>query len=482
MALSEEDFKKFLLDVGIKPTFETTEKSEIPEPNPLTEHQNQVMNDILEALKNNKKKIVLKGSAGVGKTFLVQYLIKEYRKIRPSGTVVIAAPTNRAVSVLMEKQPKPPYYMVFQTIHKALFLKRHINEKTGVVTFKPDYNPKRERPFKGCSLVIVDEASMLNSELLYYLESPEYAYIPMIFLGDGKQLNPVGEQDSPIFLRKDQSGQYIDLKIGETEVNYKVPEYEEFELTEIVRQGKNNPIIDLSYNLSKVSLLENNITEEGEGYRYTSDFQECIDIIKADEESVRYLAWTNAEINSVNSTVRNQIYGNPNKVELGETIVFSEPYEGKDIMYWTNYELKIKDLKIRTQKVTPIFKFKYEDDGMQEITIENDLTYYLINDDVKIIHESSYYDFLDMIKHIKHLTKFGLSWKAYYSFSESFARFGYRYALTVHKAQGGTFKRVIINMKNLNLNKNLPERKRLWYTAITRASKEVILYNAPYNK
>ena len=192
MALSEEDFKKFLLDVGIKPTFETTEKSEIPEPNPLTEHQNQVMNDILEALKNNKKKIVLKGSAGVGKTFLVQYLIKEYRKIRPSGTVVIAAPTNRAVSVLMEKQPKPPYYMIFQTIHKALFLKRHINEKTGVVTFKPDYNPKRERPFKGCSLVIVDEASKVTfSDFIV----PALHAKKWILVGDVKQLSPYVEND-----------------------------------------------------------------------------------------------------------------------------------------------------------------------------------------------------------------------------------------------------------------------------------------------
>lgn len=451
------------------------------EPNPLTEHQNTVMLGVLNALKNGEKRIVLKGSAGVGKTFLVQYLIKEYRKIRNHGRVMITAPTNRAVAVLMEKQPSPPYYMEFLTIHKALFLKRFIDDKTGVVSFKPDYNPSKERPFQGASLVIVDEASMLNSELLYYMEAPEHRFIPMIFLGDSKQLNPVGEQDSPIFLRPAQSDSIVKIQLGSGKiVDHRTPHYVEFELTEIVRQGKDNPIIHLSYHLPMISLLEDKYNGE-EGYYYTSDFQSCIDMIKNNVDGIRYLAWTNAEVNSVNRIVRNQIYLNPNKVELGETIIFAEPYEGSVTNYWTNYELEIKELEVKTTKFVPLFRFRYDDDGTQEITIERELTYYWINKDVRIIHESSMTDFMDVLKQLKHLTKFGLSWKAYFSFSEQFAKFGYRYALTVHKSQGGTFNTVIINMKDVNRNKNIPERNRLWYTGLTRASKKAVIFNAPYN-
>ncbi len=226
------------------------------EVNPLTPHQNAVKDAIIDAINRGTKKILVKGSAGVGKTFMVQYLIKEYRKIKKFGTVSINAPTNRAVSVLMAKQPDAPYYMVFSTIHKSLFLKRKINDTTGAISFVPDYNPSKERPFKGCTLIIVDEASMLSSELLYYLESNEYGDIPMIFLGDNKQLPPVKEPNSPVFGRPAISGQTIEIVLGDKVVRHVIPKYEEFELTEIVRQGEGNPIIDLSYNLPKISLLE----------------------------------------------------------------------------------------------------------------------------------------------------------------------------------------------------------------------------------
>jgi hypothetical protein len=50
---------------------------------------------------------------------------------------------------------------------------------------------------------------------------------PIIFIGDNKQLNPVGEQVSPVFVQG----------------------YPKVELTEIIRQGEGNPIIELSRDL-----------------------------------------------------------------------------------------------------------------------------------------------------------------------------------------------------------------------------------------
>lgn len=452
------------------------------EDNPLTPHQNSIKNQILDAISRGVKRIVVKGSAGVGKTFMVKYLIEEYKKTQRFGMVGITAPTNRAVSVLMEKQPSPPYYMVFSTIHKALFLKRKINEKTGEVSFAPDYNPSKERPFKGYSLNIVDESSMLNSELLYHLENPAYSDVIMIFLGDFRQLPPVGEKTSPIFSRKEQSGKVIDVVVGGNTVKHLVPHYEEFELTEIIRQGKGNPIIDLSYDLPRVGLLEDNINEKGEGYSYTADLQFCIDLVKENEGNVRYLSWTNEDVNKVNKKIREQIYTTPGKVELGESIVFAEPYQGSKDVYINSQELKIDELDIKTTKFRPVFKFTYQDEGTHEITIEEELTYYLINKDVKIIHEDSYYKFLEIGKHLRFLTQKGLTWKAYYGFTEQFARFGYRYAMTVHKSQGGTFDTVIINMKTLNLNRTQSEKNSLWYTALTRASKRVFIYTPPFNQ
>lgn len=42
--------------------------------------------------------------------------------------------------------------------------------------------------------------------------------------------------------------------------------------------------------------------------------------------------------------------------------------------------------------------------------------------------------------------------------------------------QGSTYKQVIVNIKNLSINQNFKEYKRLLYTAVTRASELLILY------
>lgn len=42
--------------------------------------------------------------------------------------------------------------------------------------------------------------------------------------------------------------------------------------------------------------------------------------------------------------------------------------------------------------------------------------------------------------------------------------------------QGSTYDQVIINIRDLNLNKDDNEREKLLYTAITRAKELVILY------
>lgn len=43
--------------------------------------------------------------------------------------------------------------------------------------------------------------------------------------------------------------------------------------------------------------------------------------------------------------------------------------------------------------------------------------------------------------------------------------------------QGSSYKEAIVNIGNLNLNKNLKEKQRLLYTAVTRASDLLILSN-----
>ena len=187
----------------------------------LTDHQELKLNESLEILTTSKR-LRIQGSAGVGKTFMVDTLISILSKnIKSYEHIYCSAPTNKAVSVLKGKV-KNYDRLQFITTHAALKLKRNIDYKTGNISFKPSYDEKYP-PLKNVKLFIIDEASMVNDELLDYIEEHSTKNnSTVIFIGDNKQLNPVNEEESPVFIRN----------------------YPEVELTEIVRQKGGNKNIE----------------------------------------------------------------------------------------------------------------------------------------------------------------------------------------------------------------------------------------------
>lgn len=405
--------------------------------NLLNPSQKKAMDDIFLSLASNKN-AVLTGGAGTGKTFLVSAIIEEWYK-KHKGLVYITAPTNKAVAVLQDKaQGFLPWYFKYSTIHKALNYIRVIDENTGETSFKS--NPQaKTAPFKGASLRVVDESSMLDTDVFNNIKlSPN---IPTIFVGDIKQLPPISEEISPVFTEG----------------------YPIFELTEIVRQEAGNSIIHLSNNLQYLGLEEDNLTQ-GKGYYYERDFELALKVVLEDIDNTRFLAWTNDSVTKFNKTIRQRLYGNPNKLELGELVVLAQPY-GE---YWTNYELKIEKLEVKEKNffITKDLKIS--------------LFVYIINDEIYAIHESSEKEFYTLIKSLKKdaIDK-KLTWIAYHNFLGSFMKFNYLYGITVHKSQGSTYTKTVIDVNDLNHNPNRKERTKLWYTAITRASDTVTLFKKP---
>jgi exodeoxyribonuclease-5 len=423
----------------------------------LTKHQTDVMNQGLNELEYSNR-LVIKGSAGVGKTFLTDTLITEFMNKYPNSykKILCSAPTNKAVAVLKSKITNRSK-LEFSTTHSALKLKRNINKKTGDITFKPWFDEKYP-PLKSIQLMVVDEASMINTEILKYIE--EYATrfnVTVIFLGDEKQLNPVNEENSPVFHQG----------------------YPEVELTEIVRQGDGNPIIDLSRNIKDIWKGNANLIDDSHGYTYTVDRERIINSLAAvnGTDELKYLAWTNKEVDNMNFFVRRKIYGNPNKIELGETLVFNAPYGDK---YFTNEEITVKTLDVVEKEQQVIIESNKITGEFNSIPVTFKL--YIINEadegGVKIIHEESDVDFNKLKKLMyKNCISKLLEWTRYFSFVESFGDLKYNHAITVHKSQGSTYQKTIVNVKNLNFNKNQSEKDRLFYTAVTRASELLILYN-----
>ena len=391
----------------------------------LTEHQKEKLNQSLSIL-STQDRLLIKGSAGVGKTFMVNELLKA---LQPSisGLMYCSAPTNKAVSVLKGKISLQEKRLIFITTHAALKLQREIDNKTGEIHFKPNLNSKY-MPLMGVKLFIIDEASMISKELLGYIE--EHAKrqgAKVVFLGDNKQLNPVNEEDSPVFLA----------------------EYPEVELTEIVRQKGGNPIIDLSNNLTQISNKTGNRSDVG-GYVYTYDTDKILQTLAQvnGSDELKYIAYTNAEVDKMNKLVRQRIYGeNPNKIEIGETMIFDAPY--KD--YYTNEELLVEECIVKEKEF--LVPHSMLEDKIEDKFLKINFKYYSINptlsvgydengnvretlaDNIIVIHEDSEKDFKDCLKVLKDRIKISeCKWTDYYQFYEQFAQLKYNHAITVHKS------------------------------------------------
>ena len=237
----------------------------------------------------------------------------------------------------------------------------------------------------------------------------------------------MNEEDSPVFISN----------------------YPEVELTEIVRQKGGNPIIDLSNNLTQISSKIGNRSDVG-GYVYTYDSDKILNTLAQvnGSDELKYIAYTNAEVDKMNKLVRHKIYGeNPQKIEVGETMIFDAPY--KD--YYTNEELlveecvikeaefsvphsmiedKIEDrylkIKFKYYSINPISSIHYDENGdVRETLVDN----------IIVIHEDSEKDFKDCLKVLKDRIKVSeCKWTDYDGFYEQFAQLKYNHAITVHKS------------------------------------------------
>jgi len=465
-----------------------------------TNHQEEKIAEALQILQDSNR-LAFIGSAGVGKTWAVDELIKRLQGTRHTyKRVICSAPTHKALSVLKGKVKSK---LAFQTIHSVLRYQKTTDIETGAKVFRPSIDEKNP-PLKGVSLLVIDEASMIDTEMLIYIE--RYAKnCTVIFIGDSKQINPVGEEESPVFcgcpklfdteeeaisytfshLKDKTNGEIYYPKYREQYVGFEP--YPTVELTEIIRQGVNNPIVPLSRNIKAIWEHQIRLNSEEKGFVYTINQPKIIDELARvnGTDEIKYLAWSNPEVDKINLLVRQRIYGaRPNKIELGETIVFNSPYGN----YVTNQELKVEKLDIDTI----VFKVPMQRTKTGLITRDASLKCYIINGNLSddwgdgvetwkgifVIHEESEAVFKNLtITLARNCSSKQLDYVTRNNFLDTFAEFKYNHAITIHKSQGSTYKNVILNVGNVNFNSNEKEKERLFYTAITRASDLLILYN-----
>jgi len=122
----------------------------------------------------NKKILVITGGPGTGKTTIIKAVVDIFHKWKRE--VLLAAPTGRAAKRLSEATQKEA-----KTIHRIL----EYNPKLGT------FRRAEKHPLSGDALII-DEFSMVDLPLMYYLIKAVPSWMSLILVGDKDQLPSVG--------------------------------------------------------------------------------------------------------------------------------------------------------------------------------------------------------------------------------------------------------------------------------------------------
>ncbi len=421
---------------------------------------------------------LLRGYAGTGKTSIVAALVKALTSIKQK--TILMAPTGRAAKVLSGYSGKQAF-----TIHKQIYRQKIYSGDMEGFQISDNLNKN--------TIFIVDEASMISNssegsgfgsgrlldDLIEYVYAGEGC--KMILMGDIAQLPPVGQKDSPALSLNVLRGFGLNIT--------------HFTLTDVVRQSSDSGIL---YNATELR----HIMEKGEPYGLpklkTSGFSDVIKVGGAEliddiagsydnagiEDSI-IITRSNKRANSFNNGVRNQILYRDSELEGGDMLlIVKNNYKWcagiKEIDFIANGD--IVEVK-RVRNIQELYGLRFAD-------VEISFRDYDIEMEVKVIldtlhsespalpqdvsqrfFEEVYMDYADLPNKRERMKK--IKEDPYFNALQ----IKYAYAITCHKAQGGQWKNVFLDMGYINKDHLGLDFYRWLYTAFTRATEKIYLVN-----
>jgi ATP-dependent exoDNAse (exonuclease V) alpha subunit len=434
----------------------------------------------LEAfLSNDAQVFILKGYAGTGKTTmmksLINYLAAEKRPY------VLMASTGRAAKVLSDKTRENA-----KTIHSKIYKLDEVNDSGEVqkITFSLKMN------FDDVNTVyIIDEASMIPdkpslSGLLNYGDGRLLAHIlnyvqgrKIIFIGDPAQLPPVKNKFSAA-LHEDYITRGFGIKAVATE------------LTKVWRQKEDSGIL---YNASRLRYPEietpTGITIKASGfddiilcYQQSELVRRYVDLVSQNGfDNAIILTYGNKSVLKFNQMVRQYIFPGINSAVAGDWLM----------VVYNNYKHNLANGQhVTLLDISPSFEKRANltfRDATLEVTEHGNKQ--LVNckmiEDLLFRPEPSL-DFEaenDLMKDFAiRMYKVGIKPKSS-EYRELFlsdpylnaVRVKFGYAITGHKAQGGEWDNVMLQLEYSLDYQELENVYRWIYTAITRAAKKLYL-------
>ncbi|WP_446775951.1 ATP-dependent DNA helicase [Macellibacteroides fermentans] len=430
---------------------------------------------------NENSALLLKGYAGTGKTSLVGALVKTMSGLKQKS--VLLAPTGRAAKVLSNYADQQAF-----TIHKKIYRQNAFSNDLSA--FHPSDNLHKD------TLFIVDEASMISNQgidshyfgsgrllddLVHYVYSGENCRL--MLMGDTAQLPPVMQVESPALQADILKGYNLQV--------------DEIQLTEVVRQDLNSGIL-FNATLLRDSLRNNRVeiypklTVKGFADIQMINGSELIEAIsnaysKDGLDDTIVISRSNKRANIYNNGIRNQILYREEELSTGDRLMIVKnnyfwTRNNKEIDFIANGEI-VQVLRVRNESHLYGFRFCDVTVRFQDYDMELDIKILLDTLQTeapalpKELNDKLFYTILEDYQDIS--TKSGKMKKMKENPHYNVVQVKYAYAITCHKAQGGQWKNVFLDIGYMT-EEMLGENFYRWlYTAMTRATDRLYLVNLP---
>lgn len=439
--------------------------------------------------------MILRGSAGTGKTSLVAAIVQALLSLRQR--VVLLAPTGRAAKVLALTSQH-----LATTIHRKIYRQKSLSDD-----FSLDINLHTDTVF------FVDEASMISTmpqiptegmpmfngnggglidDLVTYVYSGRNCR--MVLIGDSAQLPPVGEDEAPA-LRSNVLGCY-GLDVLECDLN------------EVVRQEEASGIL---WNATRIRrLITHDSATELPRIRFNGfadivslNGSDLIDALaesyyKVGQDETVVITRSNKRANIYNNGIRARVLDQEDELCSGDRIMIVKNHyfdnetsdkgnesKGNDerggMAFIANGDMAIVR---RIRNVREFYGFHFADLTLRfpdYDDIELDMTALLdclqsespalTAAQQRKLYDEVMEDYADIPRKADRLK--ALKKDIYYTALQ----IKFAYAVTCHKAQGGQWQHVYIDQGYMTDDMLTPDYIHWLYTAFTRATERLYLVN-----
>lgn len=491
----------------------------------LSDSQQQALDSFKSFLTSDSQVFILKGAAGTGKTTLVTEFIKileaEHREFG------LLAPTGRAAYIIGNKTGKEA-----STIHSGIYGLSDLksmgqdNEANGDGNIHLQFDLKfnEDSPYK---VYFVDEASMISDS---FSENEAFSFgsgclltdlfkyasgRKIVFIGDYAQLPPIGMNFSPAL-----DAEYLEEKFGCKAV--------EFILQEVMRQSNESVMIQNATRIrdciEKKTFIEFKLNNGSDTNAEDINLLRPYYQLSSDKPSVKsaIITYSNRQALDYNLAVRRHYYGeDASRLKAGDLLIIcrnnysyeQELFNGNIVLVeacqsdddLVHRQVRVKVGKNHIEQVDLNFRratIRFCANGNAvslNVTILDSFLDNPVGSVNGLLAQALIVDFNNRLpeplkSHISEIRRLLRSnnkiTEGQKDLRDSYVKLlqtdpyynavicKYGYAMTCHKAQGGEWENVFVDMCRFGGTAN-EDYFRWAYTALTRASKRIWHFRSP---